>query len=150
MLGQTLSNRYKLTEELISDPLATLYKTQDLHENKSVLISALSEKSLSRPLEVQLRFKRSAEQISKLSHTNLLKILSVAESDNQTYLIYEHFDSQTLSGYLKAPQNLNQPLNTDQAVDWILQISLALSIAHEQNLLHHPRHMRLEKLPTPP
>ncbi|MDD4908218.1 MAG: AAA family ATPase, partial [Candidatus Omnitrophica bacterium] len=136
MPGQTIANRYKLSEELVSDYLGVLYKAQDLHDNKPVLVSLLSEKSLSRPLEVLLRFKRSAEQVSKLNHPNLLKVLSVSESDNQTCLVYEHFDAQPLSGYLKAPQNLNQPLDIDKAVDLILQVSSALSIAHEQNLLH--------------
>ena len=136
MLGQIIANRYKLNEELISDSLGSLYKAQDLHDNKPVLVSLLSEKSLSRPLEVLLRFKRSAEQVSKFDHSNLLKILSVVESDNQAYLVYEHFDSQTLSIYLNLPQNLNQPLSIDQAVDLILQISSALSVAHEQDLLH--------------
>ncbi|MFA5096519.1 MAG: serine/threonine-protein kinase, partial [Candidatus Omnitrophota bacterium] len=136
MLGQTVANRYKLTEELISDSLYTLYKSQDLHDNRLVLVTVLSEKSLSRPLEVQLRFKRAAEQVAKLGHPNLLKTLEVAESDNKLYLVSEHTDSITLSNYLKQPQNLNQPLNTDAAVDLILQISSALSVAHEQNLLH--------------
>ncbi|MFA5116257.1 MAG: serine/threonine-protein kinase, partial [Candidatus Omnitrophota bacterium] len=136
MPGQTIANRYKLSEELVSDYLGVLYKAQDLHDNKLVLVSLLSEKSLSRPLEVLLRFKRSAEQISKLNHPNLLKVLSVSESDNQTYLLYEHFDSQSLSSYLGQPQNLNQPWDIDKAVDLVLQVSSALSVAHEQNLLH--------------
>ena len=65
MLGQTVANRYKLNEELLSD-------------------------SLSRPLEVQLRFKRAAEQTSKLNHPNLLKTIEVAESDNKLYLVSEY------------------------------------------------------------
>ncbi|MFA5116606.1 MAG: AAA family ATPase, partial [Candidatus Omnitrophota bacterium] len=136
MLGQTVANRYKIAEEIIQDSLASLYKAQDLRDNKSVLITALSEKSLPRPLEVQLRFKRAAEQASRLNHPNLLQVTSIVESDNQIYLIYEDFYSQTLSNYLNQPQNLNQPLNTDRAVDLILQVSSALSVAHEQNLLH--------------
>ncbi|MFA5116239.1 MAG: AAA family ATPase, partial [Candidatus Omnitrophota bacterium] len=133
---QVINNRYRLNEEFSADSLYTLYKAQDQHDNKPVLVSLLSEKSLSRPLEVQLRFKRAVEQFSKLNHPNLLKTLFIVESDNQACVVYEHFDSQSLSSYLNQPQNSNQPLNTDQAVDLILQISSALSIAHEQNLLH--------------
>ena len=136
MPDKILNNRYKLSEELLSDPLATLYKAQDLHDNKSVFVSILSEKSLSRPLEVLLRFKNSAERISKFNHPNLLKTLSVEESDNQTYLAYEHLDAQSLSNYLNQPQNLNQPWDIDKAVDLILQVSSALSTVHEQNILH--------------
>ena len=66
MLGQTVANRYKITEEVTQDLLASLYKAQDLHDNKPVLLSLLSEKSLSRPLEVLLRFKRSAEHYAFL------------------------------------------------------------------------------------
>ncbi|MDD4908766.1 MAG: AAA family ATPase, partial [Candidatus Omnitrophica bacterium] len=83
-----------------------------------------------------MRFKRAAEQFLKLNHPNLLKIYSIIESDNQIYLIYEDFYSQALSDYLNQPQNLNQPLNTDTAVELILQVLSALSLAHKQNLLH--------------
>ncbi|MFA5117149.1 MAG: AAA family ATPase, partial [Candidatus Omnitrophota bacterium] len=136
MLGQTISNRYKLNEEFISDSLSTLYISQDLHNNKPVFLSLLSEKSLSRPLEIQLRFKRAAEKAAKLSHPNLLKTLEVAEFENKLYLVSEYIDSITLSNYLKQPQNLGQPLNTDLAVNLILQVSSALSAAHEQVFLH--------------
>ncbi|MDD4908384.1 MAG: AAA family ATPase, partial [Candidatus Omnitrophica bacterium] len=136
MPGQTIANRYKLSEELVSDYLGVLYKAQDLHDNKPVLVSLLSEKSLSRPLEVLLRFKRSAEQVSKLNHPNLLKTISVGEFDSKTYLVHENFDSQVLSSYLNQPQNLSQPWDIDKAVELIFQISSALSVAHEQNILH--------------
>ncbi|MDD4908293.1 MAG: protein kinase, partial [Candidatus Omnitrophica bacterium] len=130
MLDKTISNRYKLSEELISDPLGTLYKAQDLSENKPVFVSLLSEKSLGRPLEVLLRFKRAAEQASRLNHPDLLKIVEVAESDGKIHLVYESFDSQVLSKFI------NQPWDIDNAVSVILQISSALAVAHEQNIQH--------------
>ncbi|MDD5655104.1 MAG: AAA family ATPase, partial [Candidatus Omnitrophica bacterium] len=136
MIGQTLANRYKLNEELVSDSSGLLYKAQDLHDNRFVLVVALSDKSLSRPLEIQLRFKRAVEQASRLVHPDLLKTIEIIESDNKTYVICEGFDSLPLSSYLAQPQNLNQPWDIDRAVDLILQVSSALSVAHEQNILH--------------
>ncbi|MDD5655079.1 MAG: AAA family ATPase, partial [Candidatus Omnitrophica bacterium] len=145
MLGQTIANRYKLNEELVSDSLITLYKSFDQHDNKPVLLNLLSEKSLSRPLEVQLRFKRAVEQASKLSSSNILKILQVSESDNQTVLIQEYFEGEPLSKFL------NQSWDTDKAVGLILQIASALSATHEQNLNHQsikPQHILIDKADT--
>ena len=130
MLGKTITNRYKITEEVNQDSLTVLYKAQDLTANKPVFIRFLKEKTKERPLETLLRFKREIEQLSKFSHPNLLKIYSYGDFEGQDYVVYEYFDSKPLLTYL------GQPLPTDTAVEIILQISSALGLAHQNGILH--------------
>ena len=96
MLGKTIANRYKISEEASQDSLTVLYKAQDLAENKPVFITALKEKAKARPLETLLRFKREIDQASKLNNPYLLKILSQGEFEGQDYVIKEYSDSLLL------------------------------------------------------
>ncbi|MDD4907993.1 MAG: AAA family ATPase [Candidatus Omnitrophica bacterium] len=130
MIGKTVSNRYKITEEVNQDSLTVLYKAQDQSENKPVYIQLLKDRTKERPLETLLRFKREINQLSKLDHPNLLKTLSQGEFESQDYIIYEYFDSKPL------PRYLGQPLSTDIAVEIILQVSSALDLAHQNGILH--------------
>ena len=77
------SDRYKILEEFAADPLCVVYKARDLQQETPVLMAVLSEKAKSRPIDILMRFKRSAEQSSKLTHPNLLKILSIIDSGNE-------------------------------------------------------------------
>ncbi|MDD5654677.1 MAG: AAA family ATPase, partial [Candidatus Omnitrophica bacterium] len=136
MLGKTVANRYKITEEISQDSLTFLCKAQDTTENKPVFITLLKEKARQRPLETLLRFKREQEQISKLNHPNLLKIYSHGEFEGQDYVVSEYCESEPLSKLLLLPQNIGQPLPIDSAVDIILQLSSALDVAHQSTILH--------------
>ena len=130
MQGKTIANRYRVTEEISQDSLTTLYKSQDLSENKPIFIQLLKEKTKERPLETLFRFKREIDQLSKLDHPNLLKIYSHGDFEGQDYVTYEYFDSKPLLTYL------GQPLPVDTAVEIILQISSALDLAHQNGILH--------------
>jgi hypothetical protein len=130
MQGKTIANRYKVLDEFAQDSLATIYKAQDLSENKAVFVQLLKEKTKERPLETLLRFKREIDQLSRLSHPNLLKVYSRLEFEGQDYVVYEYFDSKPLLTYL------GQPLPVDTAVEIIMQVSSALDLAHQNGILH--------------
>ena len=136
MLNQTISNRYKINEEVTQDSLTVLYKAQDLVENKPVFITLLKEKTKQRSLETLLRFKKEQEQLSKLNHQNLLKVYGQGEFEGADYVVSEYSDSFLLSRFLSQPRYVNQPLEIDAAVDIILQISSALDLCHQNNILH--------------
>ena len=48
MLGKTITNRYKITEEVNQDSLTVLCKAQDITENKPVFLTLLKEKAKQR------------------------------------------------------------------------------------------------------
>ena len=130
MIGTLLSNRYKVLDELIPDPLIKLYTAQDVQQNTPILLSTLTPLVLRRPTEAILRFKRATDHIARLTHPNILKVNFLGESDNQTFIVQEYFDSQPLSKFV------NQPWDIDRAVDLVIQIAEGLNLAHEQNILH--------------
>ena len=130
MIGQTIDNRYKITEEAGQDFLTRHYKAQDLTENKPVFACFLKSKAKQRPLETMLRFKREIELVSHFNHPNLVKILAQGEFEGQDYIIKEYFDAKALSTYL------GQALPADMAVEILLQVSSALDVAHQHDILH--------------
>ncbi|MDD5655539.1 MAG: serine/threonine-protein kinase, partial [Candidatus Omnitrophica bacterium] len=136
MLGQLISNRYKIIEEFARDPLSIIYKAQDQSENKLVFITLLNEKARQRPLETLLRFKREIEQVARLEAPGLLKVYSYGESESGDYIVSEYFDSLSLSRFLTQPQNIGQPLTQDKAVEIILQVAAAMDSAHQSGILH--------------
>lgn len=126
MVGQVLSDRYKILEEVSSDSFSALFKALDTAENKPVFIQLFSEKAKHRSLEIRLRFKKEIEQASKLDHPNLLKVISHTEE----YLVLEYFEGVPLSRHLSAPRDI------DQSIRAILELSRGLDVAHQQNFLH--------------
>ena len=132
MQSKTLSNRYRIIQELSSDALNILYKAEDLNENnRAVIVRFLNEKSRQRPLETLLRFKRALNQVINFSHPNFLQVYSQQEFEGENYWVLEYFDGKPLSMVLDS-----QPLGLDAALEIILQAASALDALHQKGLLH--------------
>ncbi|MDD5654976.1 MAG: AAA family ATPase [Candidatus Omnitrophica bacterium] len=132
MQGKTLSNRYRILQEISSDALNVIYKAEDLNENnRPVAVRFLKEKARQRPLETLLRFKRAINQVISFSHPNFLKFFSHQEFEGEDYWVVEYFEGKPLSVILDS-----QPLAVDAAVEIILQTASALEGIHQKELLH--------------
>ena len=78
------------------------------------------------------KFQREAENLSKLHHPNIVKVLEVFDENNTTYYVMEFIDGETIDEYIKQ----NGKLPVEESLTVTKEVCLALSYMHENKMLH--------------
>ena len=78
------------------------------------------------------KFIREAENLSRLQHDNIVKVLEVFEENNTAYYVMEYLDGGTIDDLIRA----NGKLSATQTVDIIRQVCAALQYMHGNLMLH--------------
>lgn len=78
------------------------------------------------------KFAREAENLSKLKHPNIIKVLESFENNNTIYYAMEYIDGGSLDDYIAQSGAINEK----ETVDLIAQIGDALSFMHLNKMLH--------------
>lgn len=78
------------------------------------------------------KFKKEAENLSKLQHPNIVKVFDVFDENNTTYYVMEFLEGQNLDDYIKQCGFIEE----DEAIRIISDIGDALSYMHSKKMLH--------------
>lgn len=78
------------------------------------------------------KFQREAENLSKLHHPNIVKVLEVFDENNTTYYVMEFIDGETIDEYIKR----NGKLSIDESLQITQEVCSALSYMHDHKMLH--------------
>src|SRR5699024_10744397 len=90
------------------------------------------------------RFDREAQAASSLTHPNIVSIYDVGEEDHLLYMVMEYVDGMTMKEYI---QN-NHPMHVTETIDIMKQISSAIALAHDHNIVHRdikPQNILIDK-----
>lgn len=79
-----------------------------------------------------VKFRREAENLSKLNHANIVKVLELFDENNTTYYVMEYIDGETIDEYVKAKDRLDEK----EALDIAHDVCSALSHMHSHKMLH--------------
>jgi outer membrane protein assembly factor BamB/predicted Ser/Thr protein kinase len=79
------------------------------------------------------RFKREAETVAKLHHTNIVPIFAVGSERSVNYYAMQFIDGRSLAEVLAERKG---PLPADRVADWGLQAADALAHAHQRGVIH--------------
>lgn len=71
------------------------------------------------------------QRLNGLEHPHLCKFVEAFEDDMNLYLIYEKAESMTLFKHLQGAQT-----SEEDAAEYVRQLTMALAVAHERNVLH--------------
>lgn len=77
-------------------------------------------------------FIREANNLSKLKHPNIVKVLELFEENNTAYFSMEYIEGGNLNDYI----NSNECLSEREALRSISQVVEALSCMHKNKMLH--------------
>ncbi len=77
------------------------------------------------------KFKKEAENLSKLKHPNIVKVLESFETNNTIYYVMEYFSGGSLEQKIG-----NEGIPTREAIDYTKQIGSAIAYMHEHKMLH--------------
>lgn len=78
------------------------------------------------------KFVREAENLSKLEHPQIVKVLELIHANNTVYYVMEYHAGGSLDEYISKLHNIPE----DEALGFIKQIGVALSYMHDRKMLH--------------
>ena len=78
------------------------------------------------------KFAREAENLSKLKHPHIVKVLEFFEANNTVYYAMEYMEGGSLDAYIKQKNGLPEA----ECVKYAQQIGCALSYMHAHKMLH--------------
>jgi hypothetical protein len=135
MIGQILSNRYKLLDELGHGGMAWVYLAQDLCEERPVAVKILYPQLGQDPGFFQ-RFSQEARLAMGLSQSSpemhVVSVLDYGSDRDVHYLVMEYVPGQDLRHAMEEWGTLTW----EEALDIGRQVALALGHAHRHGIVH--------------
>jgi len=129
MIGSSIAH-YRITAKIGEGGMGEVYRATDDRLNRDVAI-----KLLPAPVENDAtrlaRFRREAQVLASLSHTNIGQIYGLEEQDGRSALVLELIEGDTLDEQIG-----RGPLALDEALQVALQMTAALEAAHEKSIVH--------------
>ncbi|MCR9162441.1 MAG: protein kinase domain-containing protein [Nannocystaceae bacterium] len=130
LVGQTLSERYRLDALLGHGAMGAVFKAYHLGLKKDVALKLLHPE-LTANDEMVARFDREATTISRLDHPNCVRVMDFGSTeDDRRYLVMEHLQGRDLA------EHIVEPMPPFRVVGLVQQVLEGLAHAHAQGLVH--------------
>ena len=78
------------------------------------------------------KFRKEAENLAKLHHPNIVKVIEVFDENNTTYYVMEYIAGGSLDEYIKQKGHLPEK----EALAYTIEIGGALSYMHKNRMVH--------------
>lgn len=127
--GQKLGP-YLIESAVGAGGMGEVYKARDSRLDRVVAIKVLPSTTAFNA-DLRTRFEREAKAISSLNHPNICTLYDVGHDNGIDYLVMEYIEGETLSERIR-----RGALDIREALDFGIQISNALDMAHRQKLVH--------------
>ncbi|MCP3819333.1 protein kinase [Streptomyces sp. A3M-1-3] len=145
--GSVAGGRYQLRDLLGEGGMASVYLAYDSALDRQVAIKTLHTE-LGREQSFRERFRREAQAVAKLSHTNIVSVFDTGE-DTLTesgsaagsgslmpYIVMEYVEGQPLGSVLQADIRQYGAMPADKALKVTGDVLAALETSHEMGLVH--------------
>ncbi|MDX8045008.1 Stk1 family PASTA domain-containing Ser/Thr kinase [Gracilibacillus sp. S3-1-1] len=129
--GKMLNERYEIIKSIGGGGMANVYLGNDTILNRQVAIKVL-RLEYANDEEFITRFHREAQAATSLSHPNIVSIYDVGEEEQIYYMVMEYVDGMTLKQYIQ----LHAPIEVEEVIEIMTQITSAISHAHDNGLIH--------------
>ncbi|MEU8590912.1 protein kinase [Streptomyces sp. NPDC048664] len=131
--------RYQLRDLLGEGGMASVYLAYDTVLDRQVAIKTLHTE-LGREQAFRERFRREAQSVAKLTHTNIVSVFDTGEDviDGLTtpYIVMEYIEGKPLGSVLGADIRQHGAMPVDKALKVTADVLAALEISHEMGLVH--------------
>ena len=130
-IGDTLDDRFKITDVVARSGMASIYKATDLQTGRTTAIKVPSFQLESDPAFFS-RFEREEAIGRSLDHRYILHILPIDSLKSRPYIAMEYLEGQTLRQVL----NREPSLPTDEALHIGSRLCEALEHMHQREVIH--------------
>ncbi|KKD05083.1 protein kinase domain-containing protein [Streptomyces sp. WM6386] len=133
------NNRYQLRDLLGEGGMASVHLAHDTVLDRPVAIKTLHTE-LGREQAFRERFRREAQAVAKLTHTNIVSVYDTGEDnlDGMTmpYIVMEYVEGRPLGSVLDEDVRQYGAMPADKALKITADVLAALEISHEMGLVH--------------
>jgi len=129
--GHLLNERYQIKATIGGGGMANVYLAKDIILEREVAIKVL-RLEYANDEEFIARFDREAQSATSLSHPNIVNIYDVGEEDHILYMVMEYVEGMTLKEYIQR----NGPIEVQEALDIMKQVTIAIAHAHANDIVH--------------
>ena len=132
--GQQLQNgKYTIEKELGEGGFGITYRARDNHGN-FVVIKTLNDAIQKRAdfAKFQQDFLNEAIKLAKCSHSHIVQIYEVIHENDLWCMVMEYIDGEDLGSFVENQSVLSET----EALHYIQQIGSALTVVHNNGLLH--------------
>ncbi|MEU5365763.1 protein kinase [Streptomyces sp. NPDC005925] len=138
--GRALAGgRYQLRDLLGEGGMASVHLAYDSVLDRQVAIKTLHTE-LGREQAFRERFRREAQAVAKLTHTNIVSVFDTGEDnlDGMTmpYIVMEYVEGRPLGSVLDEAVRQYGAMPADKALKVTADVLAALEISHEMGLVH--------------
>jgi eukaryotic-like serine/threonine-protein kinase len=131
--------RYQLRDLLGEGGMASVYLAYDSALDRQVAIKTLHSE-LGREQSFRERFRREAQAVAKLSHTNIVSVFDTGEDTLgealMPYIVMEYVEGYPLGSVLQADIAQYGAMPADKALKITADVLAALEASHEMGLVH--------------
>lgn len=137
--GSVAGGRYQLRDLLGKGGMASVYLAYDSALDRQVAIKTLRTE-LGGEESFRQRFRREAQAVAKLSHTNIVSVFDTGEDELdgalKPYIVMEYVEGESLGSVLNADIQRYGAMPADKALKVTADVLAALETSHEMGLVH--------------
>ncbi|MFB7332309.1 serine/threonine protein kinase [Streptomyces adustus] len=138
--GRALAGgRYQLRDLLGEGGMASVHLAYDAVLDRQVAVKTLHTE-LGREQAFRERFRREAQAVAKLTHTNIVSVFDTGEDDvdgtTTPYIVMEYVEGRPLGSVLDEDVRTLGAMPADKALKVTADVLAALEISHEMGLVH--------------
>ncbi|MFD4603902.1 protein kinase [Streptomyces sp. NPDC058464] len=131
--------RYQLRDLLGEGGMASVHLAYDAVLDRQVAIKTLHTE-LGREQAFRERFRREAQAVAKLTHTNIVSVFDTGEDEvdgsTMPYIVMEYVEGRPLGSVLEEDVRQYGAMPADKALRITADVLAALEISHEMGLVH--------------
>jgi serine/threonine protein kinase len=131
--------RYQLRDLLGEGGMASVHLAYDSVLDRQVAIKTLHTE-LGREQAFRERFRREAQAVAKLTHTNIVSVFDTGEDElggmTTPYIVMEYVEGRPLGSVLDQDIAQYGAMPADKALKITADVLAALEISHEMGLVH--------------
>ncbi|MEY9843317.1 serine/threonine protein kinase [Streptacidiphilus sp. BW17] len=138
--GRTVGHgRYALRDLLGQGGMATVHLADDTVLDRPVAVKTMLGE-MSREPSFRERFRREAQAVARLNHTNIVAVYDSGEDDTDgtpvPFIVMEYVEGSSLSSVLRKDITELGAMPTEKALKITADVLAALSASHEEGLVH--------------
>jgi len=130
-LGMLLADRYEIVQILGQGGMGAVYKATDVELNRTVALKVIRPE-LAREKAIVDRFKQELLLSHQVTHRNVIRIYDLNDSDGMKFITMEYVEGENLHSLIHEKKKFS----TEEAVEIMRQVCLALQAAHAVGVIH--------------